>query len=187
MTKQPVYKLVLFPESVEYVPADWQKIENKLREVGASLSEGQKQFFVGEEFLRLITFLGCSPHIKIEPDDNSNNDFCYIELSHIEEKIRFRRLSRDLVARCPKCRKNIDHGLENIEQLQQSAMTLVVDCLNCQTKTPIYSLDWRHSAAFAHCFIDITHIYPQEAIPGDELLTALEKVSNQKWDYFFSE
>jgi len=190
MVNKTVYKLVLYPENVEYAPKDWTQIKDKLLElgfIGKPLIGSELQFLVGDEFLQLITFLGCSPQIQLEPDETGEQNHCYVALSDISEVPKFRTLARDVAVRCPDCRKKIDHMNKYIEVWQKTAELSEITCEFCESKTPIHLLDWRHSAAFARCFIDIAHIYPQEAIPGDELLVTLKKVSGQRWNYFFSE
>lgn len=45
--------------------------------------------------------------------------------------------------------------------------------------------NWRKSAGFARFFIEITEIYPKEAIPQPGLLSALETMSDERWKYFY--
>lgn len=54
-------------------------LEQCLRQVGllgASLGEGR--YAVGEAFLSLVCFLGCSPDIELEPQ--TGKAFCYLQL-----------------------------------------------------------------------------------------------------------
>lgn len=193
MSDNVIYKLVLYPTNTEYVPDDWGCIKlglEKLGFIGGAIPLGDENYYVGDRFLQLITFLGCSPQIQIEPTSQKEPDddkFCRVVLSKASDNIQFKYFSRDVAARCPKCRKNLSCWSGWVEQWRESPNATSVKCEHCACDLSLFDLNWRHNAAFSRCFIDVWHIYPQEAIPTEELLRVLSEVTNQEWDYFFSD
>jgi len=111
MKDSMIYKLVFYPISAEYIPDDWQTIKESLRSIGfigKAIEDRQTTYLVGERFLQLITFLGCSPQIQLAPEAGTIEKFCYIGMSDFQESVHFKSFSRDVGARCPKCRKKFD-------------------------------------------------------------------------------
>jgi len=190
MADKIIYKLILYPVSTDYVPKSWVNIKLSLNQagfIGKSISSINESYYVGDNFLQLITFLGCSPHIQIEPEDDNNDSYCRIVLSELNDNIDFRFLARDVIARCPKCRKKLDSWSDWLNQWKESSSAVFVRCEHCDSALSLFDLNWRHNAGFASCFIDIWNIYPQEAIPTEELLSILSEATGEEWDYFFSD
>ena len=190
MADKIIHKLVLYPVNTDYMPENWMNIKLSLAQagfIGKSISLENESYYVGDNFLKLITFLGCSPYIQIEPEEGASDSFCCIVLSDLSNEICFRFLARDVTARCPKCRKNLDSWQNWLNQWKESSGSFVVECEHCSSRLSLFDLNWRHSAAFARCFIDIWNIYPQEAIPTEELLQKLSEATGEDWDYFFSD
>ena len=190
MSDSKIYKLVLYPINVGYRPENWNNIQVNLARsgfIGSLIPSKDKCFFVGERFLQLITFLGCSPDIQLSPEDGDDDKYCRVELSDLSDELSFRYFERDVSARCPNCRKNIRHWSQSVKEWGESQKSISVSCEYCDSDVSIFDLNWRHNAAFARCFIDVWHIYPQEAIPTEELLKLLLDETEQEWDYFFSD
>jgi hypothetical protein len=71
------HHLVLFPTRT--VPPDNNALLHCLSDLGLlGESLGGGRYRVGESFLSLVCFLGCSPDIELEPQ--ANKPFCYIQL-----------------------------------------------------------------------------------------------------------
>ena len=190
MPNKKVYKLVLYPVNTEYTPINWLSIKSSLEKVGfigSAISENSECNFVGERFLQLITFLGCSPEIQLEPEDGNDNNFCRIEFSDLSNNVQFRYFERDISARCPKCRKKLSHWSDWLNEWDKSSNSKSVVCEHCDGEMSLFDINWRHNAAFSRCFIDVWHIYPQEAIPTEEILSLLTSETGEQWDYFFSD
>jgi hypothetical protein len=48
------------------------------------------------------------------------------------------------------------------------------------------AIQWRKMAGYAHLFIEITDVFPKEAIPQTLLLDSLTDMSHTGWTYFYS-
>ncbi|MEE9304342.1 MAG: hypothetical protein V3U84_11235 [Thiotrichaceae bacterium] len=156
------FKLYLYPEKPDY-QADLSVLISLLKNLkflGKSLS--QHHYAVGDNFLSLLTFMGCSPDIELEPQDNK--PYCYIEVDSFK-RAQFISGINTKYPPCPHCKEKLNNRI----------------CSNCNETLDAITTNWRKSAFISQCWICIGNIYELEAIPGDLLLMALEKETGIKW------
>lgn len=181
--------LILHVREPAYVPASITVIEQLLLQVGLIGKpwgdSAQRRYLIGEHFLQLVTFLGCAPAIELAPPANGNTEFCHVGISDITAVPGFMADSRDVLPRCPHCRKRYTNWQSAIQSWRRDP-TYQTQCSTCQQKLSPMELDWRQSAGFGHFFISIFNIYPREAIPTEALLLALGKATDKTWDYFYT-
>ena len=193
-TEKAIYRLVLHPEEANYAPESTAMIQTLLHDIGfigdACELEGDETapqgFLVGEQFLQLLTFMGCSPNINLAPQQQGDRDYCHIVLSPIYTQPHFRRHDGDVFARCPECGRRDPDWQTQIERWQADMARTDYTCPHCENTISLYDLRWRQAAGFGRFFIDVFSIFPQEGIPTDKLLMALKKASGQPWTYFFT-
>ena len=171
--------LVLYPSEVNWVPDNTETLIKVMQEtglVGDHLNKTENSFSVGKKFLDHISFMGCSPNIKFDNED-SDAKFTFIRLT-ITENIIGLTGKHSFAPHCPECKKP-----------EKNWRTLLIDnqitCSNCQQTSEAWLFNWRKSAGFARCFIEITDIYPKEAIPQTALLKFLENKFKITWAYFY--
>lgn len=164
------YKLYLYPENPDY-RCDEKNLIKRLQEMQFTGTEiGENLFATGNEFVSLLTFMGCSPNIELEPKDDI--PFCYIEIeNHDTNQLKAGKNLKP--ANCPNCNSAIKTFIQNKD--------LQFECPECSSKYDFQNLNWRKSAFIAKCWITIGNIYESEAIPSDQLLSALQKETNQLW------
>ena len=177
--------LMLHPMDADWLPASREDFLDDLRQaglIGLSLPDAfAPGYLVGERFLSLVTFLGCSPDILLEPDSAApGREFCAVRIHHYPEGARFVLAERAAPPRCPVCRSSM-----TVDRATVQAETLM-SCPDCGQQSPLLSLNWRRSAGYASCFVEITGVYPQEARPTEALLELLKRVSQGDWRYFYS-
>lgn len=176
--------LVLHPSDKSWLPNNDGDLYTLLQTTGlagpALPDRYGSGYFVGNRFLSLVTFMGCSPAIKLEPDDSQpDQEFCSIRLRLEKASPLLQVASRNSPPRCPHCRSVVE-----VESGDPVAETLM-DCKQCGAKTPLYALNWRKTAGYARCFVEITGVYPQEALPTATLLNSLQEFSGCEWCYFY--
>ncbi len=89
------HQLVLFPVAVADTPAS-MSLEPCLQTLGLlGESLGAGRFAVGEAFLSLVCFLGCSPDIELVPQEGK--PFCYIQLPCNATLVDFHLIRKPLV------------------------------------------------------------------------------------------
>jgi hypothetical protein len=136
-----------------------------------------ESYAVGERFLELLTFLGCSPVINLSAADGDK--YCYLELLQYDAP-RLIYGGQPFQPRCKACKQNLPDWQS---QLQQQA----IECLSCGKRMTLAEVNWRQSAGFASQFIIVHNIYLHEAVPGEKLMTTLQHLSSgTSWDYFYA-
>ena len=83
-------RLLLTPRDAHATP-EAGPIVNLLTDmglIGAPLPSRPRAYRVGERFLQLISFAGCSPHIQLAPPPDGSGAFCHIQVLGPEPAIR---------------------------------------------------------------------------------------------------
>lgn len=132
----------------------------------------------GPDFMVLVTFLGCSPSVMLEPDQ-AGGATCFVR-QHLYPDTRFISQTRSVRARCPHCRAAA------APRAGAHAHDERYTCGNCGHGTDLSALDWRHSAGYGRWFLEIAGVHPHEAVPSDRLLDCLRDVSATDWNYFYA-
>jgi len=172
----------LHAEDPHWSPDDLTALITPLHELGlisTSPGEGQNGTYrAGESFLALVMFLGCSPQVQLDPRSAADGQpVCSIHF-HACPEVMFVSAAKKPAARCRHCRTQV-------RDERQTTMGMKFTCEQCGEVSEAIDLDWRQSAGFGRCFVEIAGIYPQEAVPSDKLLNALASCSGGGWHYFF--
>jgi len=161
-------------------------LESKLIElglIGAKIPGLPEAFFAGESFLQLVTFMGCSPAIRLEPDGPGDKEFCHLRLQRFPEETHFLYGSNTRPPHCPHCRHRIGEWPSCDTQIADQPETRRA-CPHCGRPSPPLEWNWRQQAGFGRIFLRVTPIFPGEAIPIDSLLRNLGE-PGPPWRYFY--
>jgi Zn ribbon nucleic-acid-binding protein len=192
-----VHKLVLYPAHVDCPAVDTAALIATLQAIGLVAAPGCHDpaggYRAGEHFLQLVSFLGCSPAIGLEPPMDpgeceracASGSLCHIRFSPAEDRIRFRADCRLPAPRCPQCRKAEDRWPTLIEQWRADSQVNQWECCECGHAGRLFDLNFRHRGAFGHSFIEIWGVHPAEAVPGESLLATLGELSGCDWSYMY--
>ena len=192
-----VHKLILYPAQVDSPVLSTAALVAALHSIGliaAPLHHDEASGYrAGERFLQLITFLGCSPAIELEPPADpaerervcASGSLCHVRLAPAENRLRFRAEAGLPAPRCPRCRKAEPRWQELIEQWRNDARESHWICRECGYCGRLFDLNFRKRGAFGHTFIEIWGIHAAEAVPGETLLTALGELSGCDWNYLY--
>ncbi len=156
------FKLYLYPENPVH-QIDMDNLTQQLKEnalLGESLSSNR--YATGDNFLSLFTFMGCSPNIELEPQDDK--PYCYIEIES-RSKPHFIAGKNTKYPPCPHCKEKLD----------------AQNCIHCNKSVDLTKINWRKSAFISSSWICVGNIYELEAIPNDHLLNALKNETKLKW------
>jgi len=180
--------LLITPADPIAVPADLAALLATLSRQGLIEAPLDPQHFpdsfaVGAAYPRLLSFMGCSPYFKTEPEHPQDRDFCRLQLLGPWPQPRLLGRTADASPRCPACRK-IDRGW------RQQSPTPQVDqrwhCPHCGADTQWGKLDWRRRAGFARLALVLHHIFEGEVVPGPELLATLQHQGIGPWTWFYA-
>ncbi|MDH5387360.1 MAG: hypothetical protein OEY06_02795 [Gammaproteobacteria bacterium] len=171
--------LVIYPTNPNWIPDKPEALIKTLQQTGLTgepLNKNENSYLVGEYFLDHISFMGCSPNIKLE-NENDDGTFTFIRIT-TTENITALTGKHGFAPHCPQCKKPEKNWRVLLKDNQ-------LVCSHCQQISDAWLYNWRKSAGFGRCFIEITDIYPKEAIPQSSVLELLEKRFQIPWSYFF--
>jgi len=190
-----VHKLLLVPAD-QSILLDQNTLANTLATIGLTgkkLPVDQPQVYqTGEKFLQLITFLGCSPNIQLEPPVNmneltnvcQNGKLCHVRLMCNNKDLRY-RCNTGAIPRCPHCKAIDNRWHDYLDTWSSNPEMIEWQCAECMGKSTIYALNFRKQAAFIRDCIEIRGIHPSEAIPGEILMDTLRNMTDCSWQVFY--
>ena len=178
----PRYALVLYPQNPQLSISDRTELVSVLSGLGFIDNELDNQpnaWYAGEQFLSLITFLGCSPFVRFKPDEVHAN-FTYISMPQPLSEPMLHAGSNSKSPRCPGC-KQANAKYKTSVDLHSAQLT----CEHCKQSFSIEKWNWRQSACFARETIWVWEVFEGEAVPGDSLLRALRQHTGSPWNYCY--
>jgi hypothetical protein len=175
--------LYLHPEQATFNIADDAAFIQALQEIGlishkTNPHENSFHFFTGDKYLDHIAYMGCAPAIKFEAGENNEN-FCFIKLHRLQAAELIYSQKQARAPHCPNCQKPV-------KDWQQSKTGSTILCNLCDTTSNIEAFNWRKMAGYSQLFIEITDVFPKEAIPQQVLLDKLATITGVDWLYFYS-
>ncbi len=178
----PRNRLLLFPQDAESPPVSVAVLVRQLTALGLIGSRVQPHgltYLPGTEFVRLITFLGCSPTVVMDAggDSDTPNQY-YIEVGEARDSVVAICGASKALPRCPECKHTLSewNGLD-------TPVDIELVCNQCGFRSPLYAWDWRHQAGFGRCWVSVRGVYEGEAAPGEKLLNTLHKLNGSDWSY----
>ncbi len=175
--------LFLCPKRSEFIVDDITTFVSALQQTGIISQAINQQtnshhYMAGEKYLDYIAYMGCAPTIQFEAGDQSKN-FCFIKLHQYQKAELLFSQKQSRAPHCPHCKKPVNNW-------NDSNTDSTIKCSKCDTTSNIEDFDWRKMAGYAQLFIEITDIFPKEAIPQQLLLDKLAGISGVEWEYFYS-
>lgn len=145
--------------------------------------EGRKDAFaVGERFLRLVTFAGCSVRIRLTPAGDL--PFSHIRFTGPFQRPTFLSGRNTRPPRCPHCRGRLQHWRQaapSWDRIESAPVT----CPDCGEASLPWRYDWKEKAGFGRLFIRVEEVFPGEAVPTSELMTLLAGSGGGGWLHFY--
>jgi len=190
------YKLLMHPANLHCPPVGIDALAGHLTElglIGTPIRHPTETLYSGgERLLELVTFLGCAPHIDLQPPDSrdeleaaiESGKLCHVRLSE-SKWLRFRTDRTAPRPRCPHCRKQESNWQQLLEDWQSDPEALHWQCRACRYSGQLTELNFRKSSGFGRTFLEIWGIYPSEAVPSEELLMALRALSGCDWNTLY--
>ena len=175
--------LYLCPEQHDFMHYDILSFISALQDINfisqpINTKTSDYSFFTGNNFLDFIAYMGCAPAIKFEASE-ADNDFCYIKIHQFDSAKLIHSQTQARAPHCPHCKKPVSNW-------QQNRTSTTILCNLCHNTSNIEDFNWRKMAGYAQLFIEITDIFPKEAIPQQLLLDKLSDITKTGWLYFYS-
>ena len=146
--------LIIHPDDPAWSPDKTETIVSSLKDIGLvaeTIPNVEHTYYVGDNFLELIAFMGCSPNINLTPQDNADK-FCCIKLI---EKPDITALTgqHTHAPHCPHCKKPVKNWSNTITDS-------TLQCSSCGEISSPWEYNWRKSAGFGRFFIETTENLP---------------------------
>jgi len=192
----PAPKLILLPADPTCPAISTERLAAELQGIGLiglpARVNNEIFYPTGENFLQLISFLGCSPSIELEPPtdplavaaDSAAGKFCHVFLSSTDTLL-FRSDPHTSAPRCPQCHTPVVDWPSRLHAWQMDPENSEWHCKQCLYTGDITRLGFRKSAGFGRNFVEIRGIYPSEAVPGDALLNSLKSLTGGDWSTLY--
>lgn len=186
MTMPPPGRLLLAPLDPWFVP-DADALLERLRELelrAESLPQWPDAYAAGDDFMRWISFAGCSSFVNLESESPDDEAFCHLRLrqSHSDFPL-FVSGANTKAPLCPNCKTPWELWSEAMPGWPENREK--IHCPHCQQPLNPLRLNWRRQAGFGRLLLECWNIFPGEARPIDGLFQELEKVTGVTWGYFF--
>lgn len=174
--------LLLHAENPQWKPARLAPFMEALSAIGLVgkpiPGEMPACYRLGDQFLGLVMFMGCSPQITLDPDQAaSGQPFCFVRLREFHN-VTCLCSDKIPILRCPRCRAPIADP--QLRYFDSSNL-----CEQCGVASRACDVDWRKAGGYARFFIELSGIYPHEAVPAERLLTELARFSSCDWRYLY--
>jgi hypothetical protein len=176
-------KLILYSSKGELPLSEPGSLIKSLRDIkliGEPLDIDNEVFLTGDNFLHLISFVGCSTNVCLAPKPDNNGDFCHIAIQGPYSRPKLSWDSSCRPPNCPSCKKPITSWQQQIDLGK-------LRCPQCKTESQLDEFAWGRQAGYGHIFIQIHNIFPGEARPQHSLLEKLNRITGTEWSYFFTE
>ena len=192
----PAYKLILLPTDPDTGIDNCEQLVHPLQAIGfigEPLSCREGVFYpVGEHFLQLVSFLGCSPMVELEPPvRNAELDaavadgrFCHVMLT-CKSTLQFRADPQTRPPRCPECGQAVSDWARHLQDWRDNPAETGWTCTACKQTAPLTRWVFRRTAGFGKVFVEIRGIHPSEAVPVESLLQTLRTVTGNPWHYMY--
>lgn len=179
-------RLILFPDDAQSPIPDQKLLFDGLQSaglVGVPSNRDANIYCPGDQFMRLLTFLGCSPTVSMadESNDNDNPNNYYIELAEPTQDISVLQDDREFSPRCPQCGKSNSQWHSPL-----TSAASIYRCNECGMQAKAHEWDWRRHLGFGRTWLNIWGVHDGEAVPSEKLLELLEKLTGFVWNYAYS-
>lgn len=150
--------------------------------LGAPLAGDNDAFAVGERFLQLVTFAGCSVRIELSPVGDI--PFCHIRFAGPFQRPVFLSGRNTRPPRCPDCRAPLRSWKTSLPDREYPGPASIA-CPACGEVNPPWDYDWKEQAGFGRLFIRIEEVFPGEATPTPTLMALLAEATGYEWRHFY--
>lgn len=181
-------RLILTPDN-PHTLFDASGVEGLLRDLGMIANPlpevAGHAFAAGDNLMRLISFAGCSPFLRFEPEGAGDEDFCHVRItSSAGATPAFYAGSNTKPPCCPHCRRALSDWRPAVEDWLQRGM--LWECGSCGKSIAAPELNWRRHAGFARSLVEIFSVFPGEATPIPSLLEKLgRQTRGRAWRFFY--
>lgn len=172
-------KLVLHPLNPWAILHDPPLLVEALRSTGLIGDRfgwaGEIHYAPGPRFRKLVLFTFAEPQERE----------LHVSLSETAEQPGFLGTTHAYSPRCRACREPLTDWRAQLAAWRREGLRRPWTCPKCRRAAEVSHLDWAHSGGIARYSLDLWGIRRNAAAPSAELLGILERVTYEKWNYFY--
>jgi len=195
MADIPDNRLILFPRAIS-ARASMSDLLSVLEKTGLIAAELEPEtvngnsdcYTVGDRFFEQISFLGCSPSLKLEPPEphlkGADAEFCYVSVDCSDE-VKFLGGANARPPQCIQCKAVDDDWQLVLPMWRKAPEVFTRQCSGCGATKPLHMFNWRRTAGFAALSVHIWGVHQSEAVPNEGLLKELGALTRCPWEYFY--
>ena len=173
-------KLVLHPQNPRAILHDPPRVLDALRSkglIGSSFGwSGENHYAPGPRYRELVLFKKFA-----EPEERE----LHVSLSETSEEPTFLGASYAQPPHCPACRSLFADWRAQLLAWHRAGHPALWTCARCRRRVEVRDLDWVHTGGIARYSLDLWGILQGAAIPSAELLSLLERLTVERWNYFY--
>jgi len=172
--------LVLYPAAPDHAAQPEPLLESlqALGLIGEREGRAPERYRTGNAYLKLVTYLGCSPSIPLA--DGPAGTHCHLRLAGPYPAPALLSGSNTRPPRCPRC----NHAFSDWREWLSGDGENPTSCGQCGEALHLQRLRWREQAAVARLFLLISHVFPGEAVPGERLMRSINR-GGIDWRYAY--
>ncbi|CAK0743459.1 conserved hypothetical protein [Gammaproteobacteria bacterium] len=188
------YAMILYPAD-PLVSVEIAKLEATLRTLGVIGTPLPTMdavdltlvdwYAAGAQLLEQVTFLGCSPVVRLAAAYDGDTDFCRLCLPPPLPHPVWRAPPGASPPRCPRCRTADATWRTALPAWEADPVASRHVCPSCGHGTPLHQWRLREAAGFGRSYLELWGIHPGEAVPGEVLLATLAQLSGGPWRWFY--
>ena len=183
-------RLALTPIDPDFEPEDIPGMVRQLQQIGLideALAGSKDRYLLGTQFMQLVTFMGCSPFIRLQPGE-AGEPFCHLIMDGPSVAPRLLAGKNTRPPRCASCRKRLDDWQASFEQRSSALALRQATCPHCGHQQDPATFDFRQTAGCGRFFLLLENIFPQEAVPSPTLLNTLaDATGSTPWHFFYQQ
>ena len=183
-------RLALTPIDPYAAPEDIPAMIRRLQRIGfidEPLIESEDRYVLGTHFMQLVTFMGCSPFIRLEPGE-TGEPFCHLVVDGPSAQPRLLAGKNTRPPRCAAYRRRLDDWRAGFEPGSSSVAGRETRCPHCGHLQDPATYDFRQTAGCGRFFLLLENIFPQEAVPSPTLLDTLsDAAGSTPWHFFYQQ
>jgi len=150
--------------------------------LGGTIPGVRGAYLVGDRFLELVLFTGCSVRIELTPPAGGGVAFCHVRILGPYPTPRLISGRNTRPPRCRACRA----PLRDWSRELASSATTDIRCPACGEIASLWAWDWKERAGFGRLFVQIEDVFPGEATPAPELMNLLKDLTaGEPWRHFY--
>jgi rubredoxin len=137
----------------------------------------------GENFMRRLTFVGCSPSVAMDENSGAYNNYS-VRIIAPNNGLTIIAGNRVKSPVCPVCNRRAE-GRFAADSIRKLHNQIAWVCPECEAIIPVEKINWRKKLAVASNYLEINGVFEGECIPADKFLQDLANETGIEWSYCY--